>query len=233
MLRKNVSISDAHLKLLEPLLKKHQGNLSAAMRDIIDFTGFVTENMGSLETAKDLLKEKNHFSEQIRNRIFGVTIPLTMFKWMLSKRKSPLPPLSEANQLFSTHSDINVYDINSLNKIINEELSILNWPVTVSINSIESQLSLQITGMDSEINSFNAALIVMFLANNKIPQKINRMTIYPSSIYIQLSAAASHEEAMQSIYSHFCENAEDKIPEEKMPENKLPMQNDMIFIKAQ
>ncbi|MCZ7398908.1 MAG: hypothetical protein O8C62_04385 [Candidatus Methanoperedens sp.] len=95
MLRKNVSISDAHLKMLDPLLKKHQGNLSAAMRDIIDFTGFVTENMGSLETAKDLFKEKNHAMEQTRNRIYGVTIPLTMFRWLLTNRTCNLPPLNE------------------------------------------------------------------------------------------------------------------------------------------
>lgn len=223
MLRKNVSISDAHLKLLEPLLKKHQGNLSAAMRDIIDFTGFVTENMGSLETAKDLLKEKNHFSEQIRNRIFGVTIPLTMLKWMLCNRKNVLPPLSEANQLFAMHSDVNIYDINSLNKIINEELSTLNWPVTVSINSGEGQISLQITGMDPDINTFNAMLISMFLANNRTPQKITRRMVYPSSISLQLSAAGSFEEAMQSIYTHFCDNIE----------NKIPVQNDLILVKAQ
>jgi len=223
MLRKNVSISDAHLKLLEPLLKKHQGNLSAAMRDIIDFTGFVTENMGSLETAKDLLKEKNHFSEQIRNRIFGVTIPLTMFKWMLCNRKSMLPPLSEASQLFATHCDVNIYDINSLNKIISEELSILNWPVTVSINSGEGQISLQITGMDPEINNFNAMLISLFLANNRTPQKISKLMVYPSSISVQLSSASSFEEAMQSIYTHFCDSAE----------NKIPVQNDLILVKAQ
>jgi len=222
MLRKNVSISDAHLKLLEPLLKKHQGNLSAAMRDIIDFTGFVTENMGSLETAKDLLKEKNHFKEQIRNRIFGVTIPLTMFRWMLSNRSSSIPPLSEAIQLFAPHNDVNIYDTNSLNKIINEELSILNWPVTVSVDSSEGQISLQITGMDPEINNFNAVLISLYLANNKNPQKINKLMVYPSSIYIQLSVASSHEEAMQSISSYFVETFADNSAG----------QNDMVMVKV-
>ncbi|KCZ71139.1 hypothetical protein ANME2D_03171 [Candidatus Methanoperedens nitroreducens] len=222
MLRKNVSISDAHLKLLEPLLKKHQGNLSAAMRDIIDFTGFVTEHMGSLETAKDLLKEKNQISEQIRNRIFGVTIPLTMFKWMLSNSRCSLPPSSEAIQIFAQHNDVNIYDISSLSKMINEGLSILNWPVMVSINSSNGQISIQITGMDPEINNFNAALIAMYMANNKNPQKINRLMIYPSSVCIQLSSASSHEEAMQSIYTHFCDNKEDK----------LHSQNDIILVRT-
>ncbi len=222
MLRKNVSISDAHLKLLEPLLKKHQGNLSAAMRDIIDFTGFVTENMGSLETAKDLLKEKNHVREQIQNRIYGVTIPLTMFRWLLVNRKFSLPPLSETIQLFAPHNDINIYDINGLNKIINEELSILNWPTTVSVDHGDDRVSIQVTGTDPQINNFNSILIAMFLANNKSPQKITRLNIYPSSIFMQFSAAESYEDAIQSIYAYLCDNRGDKITG----------QDDVILVKV-
>ncbi|MDL5502533.1 MAG: hypothetical protein QSU88_04885, partial [Candidatus Methanoperedens sp.] len=165
--------------MLDPLLKKHQGNLSAAMRDIIDFTGFVTENMGSLETAKDLFKEKNHAMEQTRNRIYGITIPLTMFRWLLSNRKSSLPPLNEAIQLFS-QQNINSYDINTLNKVINEEISFLNWPISVNIGSENSQISIQIKGIDPEINSFYAKLITMYLSNNKNPQKISKLLNYPA-----------------------------------------------------
>ncbi len=81
MLRKNVSISDAPLRLLDPLLKKYLGNPSATMSDIIDFTDFITENMWSLERSKDLLKEKKHTKQQ--THIYDITIPLTMFQWQL------------------------------------------------------------------------------------------------------------------------------------------------------
>ncbi|NJD54073.1 MAG: hypothetical protein FIB07_14545 [Candidatus Methanoperedens sp.] len=221
MLRKNVSISDTHLKMLDPLLKKHQGNLSAAMRDIIDFTGFVTENMGSLETAKDLFKEKNHAMEQTRNRIYGITIPLTMFRWLLSNRKSSLPPLNEAIQLFS-QQNINSYDINTLNKVINEEISFLNWPISVNIGSENSQISIQITGIDPEINSFYAKLITMYLSNNKNPQKINKLLNYPASIYMLFGSVSTQEEALKSMYEAFGENGR----------NKTPPENDMILIEA-
>ncbi len=221
MLRKNVSISDTHLKMLDPLLKKHQGNLSAAMRDIIDFTGFVTENMGSLETAKDLFKEKNHAMEQTRNRIYGVTIPLTMFRWLLSNRKSSLPPINEAIQLFS-QQNINSYDINTLNKVINEEISFLNWPITVNIGSENGHISVQITGIDPEINSFYAKLITMYLSNNKNPQKISKLLSYPASIFMLFTSASTQEEALKSMYETFGENNMDKIPGE----------NDMFLIQA-
>jgi hypothetical protein len=221
MLRKNVSISDTHLKMLDPLLKKHQGNLSAAMRDIIDFTGFVTENMGSLETAKDLFKEKNHAMEQTRNRIYGITIPLTMFRWLLTNRKSSLPPMNEAIQLFS-QQDINSYDINTLNKVINEEISFLNWPISVNIGSENSQISVQITGIDPEINSFYAKLITMYLSNNKNPQKISKLLNYPASIFMLFGSASTQAEALKSMHETFGENGR----------NKIPGENEMFLIEA-
>jgi len=210
MLRKNVSISDTHLKMLDPLLKKHQGNLSAAMRDIIDFTGFVTENMGSLETAKDLFKEKNHAMEQTRNRIYGITIPLTMFRWLLNNKKGHLPPVNEAIQLFS-HQNINSYDINTLNKVINEEISFLNWPITVNVGSENGNISIQITGIDPEINIFYAKLISMFLSNNKNPQKISKILHYPASVYMLFSVASTQEEASQSIHDIFGVSKRDEM----------------------
>ncbi len=211
MLRKNVSISDTHLKMLDPLLKKHQGNLSAAMRDIIDFTGFVTENMGSLETAKDLFREKNHAMEETRNRIYGITIPLTMFRWLLVNRTGNLPPINEAIQLFS-NKNINSYDINALNKVINEEISFLNWPINVNLGSENGQISIQITGIDPDINIFYAKLISMFLSSNKNPQKISKIMKYPASIYMLFSSASTHEDALQSIQENFGASKRDEIP---------------------
>jgi hypothetical protein len=201
MLRKNVSISDEHLRLLDPLLKKHKGNLSAAMRDIIDFTGFITENLGSLETAKDLLKEKNYSREQTLNRIYGITIPITMFNWFLINRKSFFPHLSDTMQIFS--SDLDIDDATVMNKRFNEQLSCMNWPVTVVVSN-ENGLTIQITGIDPEINRFSAILIAMFLAGNKNNHhRINGVLTFPSSISMQMVIAHNIEEAMYSIYQHF------------------------------
>ncbi len=231
MLRKNVSISDMHLRMLDPLLKKHQGNLSAAMRDIIDFTGFVTENMGSLETAKDLFKEKNHAMEQTRNRIYGITIPLTMFKWLLTNNKASIPPMDEAIQLFSSQH-INSYDINTLNKAINEEISFLNWPITVNIGNEKENISVQLTGIDPEINMFVAKLISMFLScDNKNPQKIIKILQYPASIFMLFSNASSHEEAKQSIHEIFGSSKRDEVF--GMPERDgISGQNEFMLVTA-
>jgi hypothetical protein len=221
MLRKNVSISDEHLKLLDPLLKKHRGNLSATMRDIIDFTGFITENMGSLETAKDLLTEKSHVKDQMLQRIYGVTIPLTMFQWLLMDRKNSLPPINHATQLFATETDINIYDVENLARMINDELSILNWPVKVSISNEDCNISFQLTGMDQTINRFTAILISLYLANNQNPYKISKLMLYPVSIYIQVTETARKEDAMHSIYEYFSDDRDN-----------LSIVSDIMQIKA-
>jgi len=221
MLRKNVSISDEHLRLLDPLLKKHRGNLSATMREIIDFTGFITENMGSLETAKDLLTEKSHAKDQMLQRIYGVTVPLTMFQWLLTDRKNYMPPVNHVTQLFTTENDVNIYDVESLARMINEELSILNWPVKVSISNEDRNIAFQITGMDQTINRFTAILISLYLANNKNSYKISKLLLYPVSIYIQVTETAHKEEAMHSIYEYFSDNREN-----------LSIVSDIMQIKA-
>ncbi len=210
MLRKNVSISDEHLRLLDPLLKKHRGNLSATMRDIIDFTGFITENMGSLEIAKDLLKEKNHAKQQTLQRIYGVTIPLTMFQWLLIDRKNSLPPLNNATQIFASQNDVNIYDVDSLGKMINEELSFLNWPVKVAASSDDGHMVFQITGTDQVINKFTAILVSVYLANNKNMHMVSKLMIYPASIYIEATKTASKEEAIHSIFENFS-NSKDAV----------------------
>ena len=220
MLRKNVSISDAHLRLLDPLLKKHQGNLSAAMRDIIDFTGFVTENLGSLEKAKDLLKEKNRVKEQTLHRIYGITIPFTLFQWLLAGRKTCLPSLDNAMQLFTRYDNINIFDVNNLNVIINEELSFLNWPVNVTFSNDDGMVEIQITGMDQEINKFCAILVAMFFAKNKNPQKITRMIVYPASIYMGITEATNLEDAVASIH--------EKFSNENMPSLNGALQLDVL-----
>jgi len=208
MLRKNVSISNTHLKLLDPVLKKHQGNMSAAMRDIIDFVGFVNENVGCMDSAKSLLTEKNHAKEVTNSRVYGVTIPLTMFQWLLKERNMMFPPSGDVMQLFQSYNS-NIYDINSIDKTINEELSYLNWPVTVTMGHDDGMISFQISGTNPEINRFSAIMIAMYCANNTKPLKIVKTLVYPASVYMQFSEAANKGEALEIAERYFSDTEVD------------------------
>jgi len=54
LIRKNVSLYEEDLKKIAGLVEKHEGNLSAAMRDMIDFVDLMLRKFGSLEEAKKI-----------------------------------------------------------------------------------------------------------------------------------------------------------------------------------
>lgn len=51
VVRKNISLEQAHLKKLEPLTQKHGGNLSAAIRDAIDIAEASLRRYSTVEEA--------------------------------------------------------------------------------------------------------------------------------------------------------------------------------------
>lgn len=58
--RINIVIHEPQRKILEPFVKKHRGNFSAAIRDCIEFAGFCIEKAGSLERAKERFIEQEN-----------------------------------------------------------------------------------------------------------------------------------------------------------------------------
>ena len=56
MIRKNISLDDAHLLKLQPFLERHGGNLSAAVREAIELADLALEKHGTPEKAADSLK---------------------------------------------------------------------------------------------------------------------------------------------------------------------------------
>jgi hypothetical protein len=70
-------VHKAQRKILEPFIKKHNGNVSAAMRDCIDFASFCIEKAGSLERAKErLIKQESSLfkpGDKLLLNIEGIT----------------------------------------------------------------------------------------------------------------------------------------------------------------
>jgi hypothetical protein len=80
MIRKNISLYEKDLKKLAPLLEQHEGNLSAAIREMIEFVDFMHQKFGSLEAAR-----------RVEKRLQGICIPRLMLTWFLSCTDACLP----------------------------------------------------------------------------------------------------------------------------------------------
>lgn len=200
ILRKNITLSSKHMKILEPIIQKHDGNVSAAMREIIDFIGFAMNTYGSIENAENALLETDESGGEYIDMIYGVKIPLSFFRWLLSERADILPPFDESAQFFFPR--IAAADLNSLLQDLNNKNKILNWPVFVKATWHEKDILVLISGTDPLINWFEAMLIAVYLANSTKPYELTSLLKLPYSLQMQFREGRT-EPAMAALSRHF------------------------------
>lgn len=171
VVRKNISLEQTHLKKLDSLILKHNGNLSAAIRDAIDVTEASLKRYGSVEDAINGInsdkKELTGIEESIHsgiNVLLGRPIFLWMLKWV---RGIPFE-----NEKFEDVLDpLKINTISELDKRINNINRDSGWNCQVSIFSMDDINPASVTvsiASDNELyREFVAQLVVMFLANYK------------------------------------------------------------------
>lgn len=171
VVRKNISLESVHLKKLEPLIEKHKGNLSAAIRDAIDITevslrryGSVSEALSKIEADKKNLTGREESIESGRNVMISTPIFLWMLKWT---RGIPLEP-----EIFDELLDpLKIITISELDKKINELSHESGWNCKISLFCMDdinpTTATVSISGDNELYREFVAQLAVMFLALNK------------------------------------------------------------------
>jgi len=89
VVRRNISLEQNHLDFLEPLVKEHSGNLSATIRDLIEFAELMTERHGSLEEARRASVADKYKSprELMIEDGFCAVIDYPMLEWFLKRTK--------------------------------------------------------------------------------------------------------------------------------------------------
>jgi len=151
MIRKNISLHEADLKKIEGLMEKHEGNLSAAMREIVDFVDFVLRKFGSLEEAK-----------KIERKIKGVCLPNTMLNWFLTYTDACLPDEDAAGCIEEICAIESVSDL--------AEIGDIGLPVDIEVDADDdrnpSAVTIRLTGERTH-TEFVAKIIACFLAENK------------------------------------------------------------------
>ncbi|MFZ2411403.1 MAG: hypothetical protein WAW23_07530 [Candidatus Methanoperedens sp.] len=171
VVRKNISLEQSHLKKLEPLTQKHNGNLSAAIRDAIDITeaslhryNTVEEALSRINADKKELTSREESIESGKNVLIGRPIFLWMLKWT---KGIPL----EKEIIDELLDPLKIITISELDKKINEISRDSGWNCKVSLFCMDdiapSTATVAIEGDNELYRDFLAQLIVMFLAYNK------------------------------------------------------------------
>ena len=149
MIRKNISLYEEDTKKIERLIEKHEGNLSAAMREIIDFVDFMLRKFGSLEEAK-----------KIEQRTKGVCMPYGVLNWFLTYTSECLPD-EDATGSVAEHATGSVSDL--------AELVALSLPVDIKVDADDErnplEVKIRLTG-EKAYTEFVAKIVSCILAEN-------------------------------------------------------------------
>lgn len=132
-------------------MEKHEGNLSAAMRDIINFVDFMLRKFDSLEEAR-----------KIERRIKGICIPNTLLNWFLYHTNGCLPDEATADSIEE------ITTIKSMSELA--DIADFGFPVAIDIDADDernpSEVTIQISGERMQAE-FVAKLAACFLAETK------------------------------------------------------------------
>ena len=178
---RHISIDDEYLKKMEPYMDKHNGNMGAALRDMICQAGKYNQAFNSS------------------------AIDTSLFNWMLQEIDDILVPGDVLDKL------INPMLINSMGKLeenINQRLTGLEWGVNLCLkcdnDNFPTEVLLTIRGTPRKIK-FIAGLVSQFLVKNSLtrsPLAVRSVVNFNECIKVELSLS-DKTEAEDSLITFF------------------------------
>jgi len=181
MIRKNISLYEEDMKKMERIVEKHEGNLSAAMREIIDFAYFMQRRFGSLEEAK-----------KVEKRIKGVCIPNMLLNWFLMYTDARLPDEKALRSIEEIHAIATVSDL--------EIIADMGFAVDIKMDADDdrnpTEATIRVSG-ESMQAEFIAKLTACFLAENNglVVEDVSRF-----APFITVKLKSSGERGRENVY---------------------------------
>jgi hypothetical protein len=206
--RKNVALDHKHVRMLQPIIEKHQGNFSAAIRELIELMDALCKQYGSLEALKEHAVDKKSKRDQYIENHYGLVVPSQILHWLLTDHKYDVPP--KQYLLFSLYSylrelkkvDPHIEEhLEEWETLLNEFYKDLGWPIDIRMSSTGDHLTLEVIGFDSQINRLAFLISAMNLACAPISYKIMEVEDIQTAIFATFEQCKSEEEAQYNIHS--------------------------------
>ncbi|MCL7476155.1 MAG: hypothetical protein SCH39_11735 [Methanosarcinales archaeon] len=168
VIRKNIALEPQHLNKLKPLLQKNDNNLSAAVRDAIDFADSAINQFGTLKEAKTHLietkRELSHLEETIQSGR-NVVISYPTLLWFLKYSRGILMDRAILEEVLDP---LNIETISELDKKMNELCQEFGWQIKVSLFSMDNlepeSVTLMVSDGSEALREFVALHIAQFFA---------------------------------------------------------------------
>jgi CheY-like chemotaxis protein len=205
--RKTLSLSEGDIQNLEPILKKHNGNFSAAIRELIGLGDVMISRFGSIQDAvREMRPQKSLPQELVENR-YGVILPYSLVQWGLRLLEGFLPPkgslvtpvhdtVAEARKISPALTDKNCRE---WEKLLNELYPQLGWEVKITVESTDTTLIVSFSGLDPEINRLAQMVLSVKLAFQDPPYRIEELREYLPLVTIYFKQCTTQEEASERL----------------------------------
>jgi len=113
-------LENVHLKKLEPLVQKHNGNFSAAMREIIDLIDIMTKDPEAVNNLIDGLKTDYNLTENV-------------FYWLIKQAHGRLIDPEHLNSIIDPTKIILLSD---LEKYLDDMTNGVSWQTQIRIEDL-------------------------------------------------------------------------------------------------
>ncbi len=181
IITRHISLDNDCIEKMEPYVEKHNGNFSAAIREIID-------RAGNYKSLKNLSVIDN-----------------SLLKWMLNEIDGTLIPDSVLDELIDTNL---VNSIGKLEESLNNRFHELEWDINISLkydNDIApSDVLIEVRGASQKIK-FAACILSQYMVKNSLgntPLEIRSVYTQDGCIKIELSRS-DKKGALDSLTSNF------------------------------
>jgi hypothetical protein len=170
--RRSICLDEDSIKKIRPFVKKHNGNFSSAIRDLIEvghLIGTFVDDDGDIDEM--LLKNIFYRNKYIESGK-GVILPLPIFSWILDRCIGELPSLNIIKEVDydawkEKALDIPKTSYEELIDMINNMFQHWGWPVSVKIITFDSDkgnLYIEVSGNEFLINRHAAIFLIMNLS---------------------------------------------------------------------
>ncbi len=192
-IRKNISLETGHLKKLEPLILKHNGNFSAAMREIIDLIDTMIKDPEAVTKLIDGLKIDNNPTE-------------TVLYWLIRQSRGRLIDQETLNSILDPAKIVLLSD---LEKYMDEMAGGISWQIKIKIHDYDndmnpSQVKVTLAGNNVYKMEFLSGIISSFLITQK-KQEIISLKRVSNTITINFKKQGNANLSRQSLTDHFGE----------------------------
>jgi len=190
--RKHIALDAEYLKKIEPLLEKHQGNLSAAIRDTIDLTDVALKYYGNVKDATLLITALKEIRED------QAVVPKPLFDLILSQTKGLIIKKEVLDQIFDPSV---ITSTSKFEESMQNMCTGLYWDVTLEITPDDtpglSDIHVMIKGVDYDKRMFLAGIIGSYMISSSLG--ITNMRSQLDILMFDLEQKGSSNEAYKDL----------------------------------